>query len=177
MLTKLSAYVLHNQINSNMVITTTWDYYICVFLCWEYEILKCWLHKLWVLLHKEKSSKITLNKELSVYICMQESSNIETWSRTVAISLPFSTVSRLILLAKRTSASALISPFHELYIHLLHVMHKSSVSCIYGLDLFKVWKRPASTNIFMFIKSRTRGSWKMSIPSRIITSEGFTWRI
>lgn len=30
-----------------------------------------------------------------------------TWSNTIAISLPFSTVSRLILLAKRTSASAL----------------------------------------------------------------------
>lgn len=33
---------------------------------------------------------------------------------------------------------------------------------------------PVSTKIFMFINSLTRGSWKTSIPSKIITSEGLT---
>ena len=45
-----------------------------------------------------------------------------------------------------------------------------------GENIFPGKLLPVSTKIFMFIRSRTRESWKSRIPSRIMTSEGLTWQ-
>lgn len=49
MLTELGADVLHNQVYCHVVVSTTWDDDVSILLCWQDEVLKCWLHKLRIL--------------------------------------------------------------------------------------------------------------------------------
>jgi hypothetical protein len=49
MLTKLGTDMLHNQVYGHMVVPTTWDDDVSILLCWQDEVLKCWLHKVRVL--------------------------------------------------------------------------------------------------------------------------------
>lgn len=49
MLTKFCPKMLHNQIDSNMIVSTPGNYYVSILLCWKNEVIKSRFDKLGVL--------------------------------------------------------------------------------------------------------------------------------
>ena len=86
-----------------MIIPTTRNDDVCILLRWKNEVIKSRLHKLWVLHQKWFTSDTAMSAKSKA---VDKEILGLTWSSTVPISLSFWDVSRFILLAKRTSASA-----------------------------------------------------------------------
>lgn len=63
----------------------------------------------------------------------------------------------------------------EKWIARIYVITQRIVHSLQMEKLKYMRKGPVSTKIFMFMRSRTRGSWKTSIPSKIMTSDGLTY--
>lgn len=111
MLTKLCTDMLNNQINCNMVITSSWNNHISILLWRKNKIIECWFHKP-PILHVPEEYHVTIHafihKSCIGYKIKHKVIKHNmwiTWSSTELISLPLSTVSRLILRASLTSAS------------------------------------------------------------------------
>lgn len=101
--------------------------------------------------------------ELFCYIFCQLSGLVETMSTEILVQI-------------QNFGSFKIFPRDKLFCFFLSTLLDQQNHAQDKLNRWKIRRNlPVSTNIFMLMRSRTRGSWSTRIPSKMKTSEGLIY--